>query len=134
LASVKRLVGSFLSVAPVLAASQCEHSRLSDHGLTAEVVKTAKIAFPLTVLTVDKVNRHDGVTVYAIGLDARHIPRAPEAVITVFAAIAPDIGRDEVHRATREATADVTRLLQEHRQRLEGPIQVRSGLVEPAGE
>jgi hypothetical protein len=81
-AAMKRV--ALLALIPVLAggtalAGQVELPKTSANGLTAEVIRAAKIAFALTVLTIHEVTRQDNTFVYAIASmpDRSRVRRTP---------------------------------------------------------
>ena len=119
----------------VLTAGPAQAAGRSDEGsqdrFTTVLVKAAKAAFPLTVMTIHRTPQEDGTVIYVIRLDARNIPAAPRPVMEVFITFAAGARTDEVYPAMRGARAEVIRRLEAHRQALERPLQLRPDLISP---
>jgi hypothetical protein len=117
-----------LAAGPVQAAGRTDDS--DQDRLTRVLVKAAKAAFPLTVLTIHRDPQEDGTVVYVIRLDTGNIPAAPRPVMEVFITFAAGTRTDEVYPAIRGARAEVIRRLEVHRQTLGRPL-LRPDLISP---
>lgn len=124
------LLSLLIFTQPAPAAGGLEAEQLGADRLSRSVIKAAKAAYPLAILTVQKLSKQDGSLLYLFTLDARSVAGAPEPVLQSLIIVAPNAPMHAVHQALREASTEVGALLRDARKRQNLP-QLRPDLLDP---